>query len=149
MSLCQDWCWHPPQTASLIHLRHLQSVRAHWYAVLWHRVAVLISYTHPTWIRFIWVLGHLWSQNDVIIRGCIHKKSTLAIVRTKKTLHVFFFIRVFPFLTYKVLSQICTVREEKHPPSPCQLCSTPSWSKSTPVAKNLRWLYSAPTDLTT
>ncbi len=66
MSFCQDWCWQPPQTASLIHLRHLQSVWAHWYAVHQHTWQPYIV-THPTWPRFIGVLGHLWSQNDVML----------------------------------------------------------------------------------
>ena len=52
MSLCQVWGWQPPQTASPIHLRHLKSVWAHWYAVHWHTVAALHSFTHPTRLRF-------------------------------------------------------------------------------------------------
>ncbi len=53
MSLFHGWGWQPPQTASHIHIRHLQSVWAHWYAVHWHTVAALHSFTHPTWLR-IW-----------------------------------------------------------------------------------------------
>jgi hypothetical protein len=33
MSLRHGWGWQPPQTASLIHVRHIQSVGSHWYAV--------------------------------------------------------------------------------------------------------------------
>ncbi len=44
MSLGHGWGWLPPQTASLIHTRHLQSVWAHWYAVHRHEVAALHSY---------------------------------------------------------------------------------------------------------
>ncbi len=39
-------------TASYIHITHIQSDWAHWYAVHWHTVAALHSYTHPTWLRF-------------------------------------------------------------------------------------------------
>jgi hypothetical protein len=35
-----------------IHIRHIQSVWAHWYAVHWHLVAALHSYTHPTCLIF-------------------------------------------------------------------------------------------------
>ncbi len=52
MSLCHGWGWQSPQTASHIHIKHIQSVWAHWYAVYWHKVAALHSYTHPTWLRF-------------------------------------------------------------------------------------------------
>ncbi len=58
MSLCHGWGWEPPQTASHIHIRHIQSVWAHWYAVHGHTVAALHSYTHPTWVRF-WDSGSL------------------------------------------------------------------------------------------
>ena len=31
-------------------------------------VAALHGYTHPTWLRVrVWVLGHVWSENDVIM----------------------------------------------------------------------------------
>ncbi len=58
MSLCHGWGWQPPQTAFHIHIRHLQSVWAHWYAVHEHKEAALHSYTHPTWLRF-WGSGSL------------------------------------------------------------------------------------------
>jgi hypothetical protein len=44
MSLCHGWGWQPPQTASRIHVYHIQSVWAHWYAVHRHMVAALHSY---------------------------------------------------------------------------------------------------------
>ncbi len=132
MWLCHGWGWQPPQTASHIHIRHLECVWEHWYAIYGHTVSSLHSYTHTTsWLRFlssgslveskwcdyvmveaeshlkplptsildiykvfeyidmlsrgIWlqpytviptllgsdlgVLGHLWSQNDVISSG--------------------------------------------------------------------------------
>jgi hypothetical protein len=52
MWLCHGWGWQPPQTASHIHKRHIQSVWAHWYAIHRHLVAALPIYTHPTWLRF-------------------------------------------------------------------------------------------------
>ncbi len=58
MWFCHDWGWQPPQTASHIHIRHIQSVWAHWYAVHGHTVSALHSYTHPTWLRF-WGSGSL------------------------------------------------------------------------------------------
>ncbi len=62
MWLCHGWGWQPPQTASHIHIRHVQSVWVHWYTVHWHTVAALHSFTHPTWRRFVgfWVtvIGH-------------------------------------------------------------------------------------------
>jgi hypothetical protein len=52
MWLCHGWRCQPPQTASHIHVRHTQSVWAHWCAVHWYTVAALHSFTHPTWLRF-------------------------------------------------------------------------------------------------
>ena len=69
MSLCHGWGCQPPQTASRIHISHIQSVWAHWFAIQLHTdttVAALHSYTHPTGSDF-GVHGHLWSQNDVIM----------------------------------------------------------------------------------
>ncbi len=54
MSLRHGWTFHPIQTASSIHIRHVQSVWAHWYAVHRHKVAALLSKTNPTWLRFWW-----------------------------------------------------------------------------------------------
>jgi hypothetical protein len=53
MWLCHGWGWQPTQTASHLHIGHIQSVWAHWYAVHMHMVAALHSYTHPTWARFL------------------------------------------------------------------------------------------------
>jgi hypothetical protein len=59
MWLCHGWGWQPPQTASHIHLRHVQSDWAYWYAIHGHTVSPLHSYTHPTpWLRF-WSSGSL------------------------------------------------------------------------------------------
>jgi hypothetical protein len=52
MWLCHGWGLQPPQTASHIHIRHIQSVWAHWYDVHGHTVWALHSHTHPTWLRF-------------------------------------------------------------------------------------------------
>jgi hypothetical protein len=58
MWLCHGWGWQPPQTDSRIHVRHIKSVSAHWYAVHGHTVSALHSYTNPTWLRF-WGSGSL------------------------------------------------------------------------------------------
>ncbi len=58
MSLHHGWGWQPPQTASHIHLRHIQSVWALWYTVHGHVTVASNSYTHLTWIRF-WGSGSL------------------------------------------------------------------------------------------
>jgi hypothetical protein len=58
ISLHHGWGWPPPQTASLIHIRHVQSVWAHWYAVHEHTVAALHSHTNTTWLR-CWGSGSL------------------------------------------------------------------------------------------
>ena len=52
MPLRHGWGWQPSETASPIHIKHIQSVWAHWYAVKRHTVAALYSYTHHTWLRF-------------------------------------------------------------------------------------------------
>ncbi len=53
MSLHHGWGWKPTQTASHIHIRHIKSFWAHWYAVHGHEVAALNSYTQLTWL-IIW-----------------------------------------------------------------------------------------------
>ncbi len=58
MSLCHDWGWQPPQTASCIHIRLMKCVWSHWYAVHGHMVVASYSYTHTTWVR-LWVSGSL------------------------------------------------------------------------------------------
>ncbi len=67
MWLCHGWGWQPPQTAYHIHIRHVQSVWAHWYAVHIHTISALHSYIHPTSSLLgsdFGVRGHLWSKND-------------------------------------------------------------------------------------
>ncbi len=56
--LCHGWGWQPTQTASRIHIRHIQKVWPHWYAAHGHEVAAIISYTHTTWL-IIWGSGSL------------------------------------------------------------------------------------------
>jgi hypothetical protein len=58
ISLCHGWGWGPPQTASHIHIKHIKSVWAHWYAFHWHTVTALHSFTHPTWL-ILWDSGSL------------------------------------------------------------------------------------------
>ena len=52
MSIHHGWGKQTPQTASHIHIRHIQSDWAHWCAVHWHTAASLHSYTDPIWLRF-------------------------------------------------------------------------------------------------
>ena len=52
LSLCHCWGWQPLQTASCIHIRHLQSVWANRYAVYGIHKQPYID-THPIWLRFI------------------------------------------------------------------------------------------------
>jgi len=76
MSLRHGWVLGSPQTASSSHIRHIQSVWAHWYAVHWHTVAAWNSYTHPTWLRF-WGFGLLveskWCQY-IVVKADSHLK---------------------------------------------------------------------------
>ena len=43
MSSCHGWGWQPPQTASLIHIRHIESVWTHWFAVHLHTYGSRVS----------------------------------------------------------------------------------------------------------
>jgi hypothetical protein len=81
MSLCHVWGWLPPQTASPIHLRHIQCVWAHLFAVHWHMVAALSSY--PPYLAQIlgfWVtcgvnmmsLHHSWGWQPPHTASNIH-----------------------------------------------------------------------------
>ncbi len=65
ISLRHSWGWQPPQTAPHMYLTHIQSGWAQWYAVCWHMAVPSNSYTHTTG-SYYGVLGHLWSQNDII-----------------------------------------------------------------------------------
>ena len=58
MSLRHGGGLHPPQTVTPIHIRHIQSVWAYWYAAHWHTLSVL----H----RFGGSVSLMWSQNDAI-----------------------------------------------------------------------------------
>ena len=64
LSLCLGWGWQPPQTASRIHIRHIKSIWLHWCAV--HRHTVLTQVYRPLLGSDLTVLGHFYSQNDVI-----------------------------------------------------------------------------------
>ncbi len=52
MWLRHCWGWQPHQTASYIHIRHMQSVWEHQFAVHRHMAVASNSYTHTTWVRF-------------------------------------------------------------------------------------------------
>ncbi len=58
MSLHHGWGWQPPQTASHIHIhiKHIQSVWEHSYAIHRHTGAASYTYIHPSWPR-IWPLA--------------------------------------------------------------------------------------------
>ena len=45
MSLCNGWGWQPPQIASCIHIRHIQSVWAQWIAIHGHTAVASNSYS--------------------------------------------------------------------------------------------------------
>ena len=69
MSLRHGWGWQPTQTASHIHIRYIQNVWAHWYAVHEHMALASINYTHLTWL-IIWCSGSLveskWWHNVMV-----------------------------------------------------------------------------------
>ncbi len=80
MWLCHVWGSQPPQTAFHIHIRHIQSVWAHWYDVYMHMVAALHSYTHPTWLRFLDSGSHVESKwcHHVMVEADSHLKQLSA-----------------------------------------------------------------------
>ncbi len=80
MSLRHSWGWRTPKTASCIHIRHVQSVWAHWYDVHGHRVGASNRYTHTIWVRY-WGSGSLveskwlrycWRRQQPQSTFCIH-----------------------------------------------------------------------------
>ncbi len=77
MSLHHGWGWQSPQTASHIHLTHIQIVCAHWYAVHRHILAALLSYIHPTWLRFCGsgsLVESKWCHYYVMVEAGSHLK---------------------------------------------------------------------------
>ncbi len=60
MWLCHGWGWQQPQTSSHIHISHLQSIWAHWYAIHWYTVGALHSFTHSNRLRF-------WSSGSLVV----------------------------------------------------------------------------------
>ena len=62
----------------------MQRVWAHWYADHWQTVAVLHSYTHPTWLKF-------WSSVSLVESKWCHLVSWLRLPTTPQTA---FFIRI-------------------------------------------------------
>ncbi len=84
MSLRHDWGWQPPQTASCIHIRHIQCVWSHWYAVHGHMAVVSYSYTHTTWVRVtcgvqMMPLYHGWTLQPPQTASCIHIRCTQSV----------------------------------------------------------------------
>ena len=81
MWLCHGWGWQPPETDFHIHITHIQSVWAPWYAVHWHTAALLHlhSIRHTNWIRF-WgsslLVKSTWCHN-VVVEAEGHLKLTL------------------------------------------------------------------------
>jgi hypothetical protein len=67
MSLRHGWGWQPTQTDSCIHIIHIQSVWAQWYADHGHMAVSSNSYTHTTWLRFwgsvLSILVSTWTKN--------------------------------------------------------------------------------------
>jgi hypothetical protein len=57
--LCHSWGWHPPQTTSHIHIRHIQSVWAHWYAVSRVYGCTITPFHRPSWPQ-IWEFWVTW-----------------------------------------------------------------------------------------
>ena len=94
MSLCHGWGWQPTQTASRIHIRYIQSVWAHWYAVHGHTTLASNSYTQLTWL-IIWGSGSLveskWWHNVIVEADSLLKllpASTLEIYKVFEHIHM-------------------------------------------------------------
>ncbi len=76
MALRHGWDWQPPQTASHIHIRHIQRLWAHWYAVHGKIAVASKGYTQLTWL-VIWGSGSLVESkwcDYVMIEGDCHLK---------------------------------------------------------------------------
>ena len=67
MSLRHGWGWQLPQTTSHILNTHMQSVWPQWYAVHWHPVAAIHSFTHINTLRFLGSGSLVWSWIDGIM----------------------------------------------------------------------------------
>ncbi len=80
MWLSHSWGWKPPQSASCIHIRHVQSVWAHSYASHRHMIAAFHSYTQLGSDFVLWVicgvktmwLCHDWGWQPPETAPCIH-----------------------------------------------------------------------------
>ncbi len=53
MRLCRGWGWQSPQISFHIHMQHAHNIWAQQYAVHWHMVAAIHSFTHPPWWRLL------------------------------------------------------------------------------------------------
>ncbi len=63
MPLHHGWGWCPPQTASHIHIRHIQCAWVIGILSQGHMGAPFYPYTSKVGPRF-WNFGHLWTEND-------------------------------------------------------------------------------------
>ena len=86
MSLHHCWDWQSPQTASCIHLKHIQGVWAHWYGDHGHMAIAANIYTPTSWVR-CWGSGSLveskWchyimveADSHLKLSSCIHIRHT-------------------------------------------------------------------------
>jgi len=89
MSLCHSWGYHPIQTASHIHIRHIQSVWAHGQAV--HRQRVTALHRYPPYLGQImeWIyLCHGWGCHPIQTASHIHFKTYKKCINTSYTDHI-------------------------------------------------------------
>ncbi len=83
VSFHHGWGWQPPQTASCIHIRHIQSVWEHWYAVHRHTVSSSLSQLYSPYLDQIFgytvtcgvkmmSFGHGWGWQPPQTASLIH-----------------------------------------------------------------------------
>ncbi len=77
MPLRHGWGRQPPQTASCVHIIHIQSAWAHWCAVHGHVAVASNTYTHTTWVWF-WGSGSLFVESKwchyIMVKADSHLK---------------------------------------------------------------------------
>ena len=106
MSLHHGWGWQPLQIDSHIHLIHIQSVWAHWYAVHQHRVGAFHSYPPYFRLRF-------WGSVSLVeSKWCryvmVHTSSHLKLLPTS-ILHIFKVFENINMLSIVIQQQHYTV----------------------------------------
>ena len=69
------WGWQPPQTASHILIRHVQSVWSYWYVIHWHTVAAFTQLYPPDLAQIVGHTLSLVESNDVIY-SCLSLTAT-------------------------------------------------------------------------